>query len=339
MIRFDNPVFWSMPAGHWRGVPLRLSLLCFGALIPVCYHFGLSTGLIYGAAFCGLILLHEAARLSILTPARNSRQRPIIIWPLGNLASEIALVPRGKGFAECFVGVFSLGFCVLIGLATIPSDATPSWRTLLRDLPDLNFSAPFQCLGIVILSSSLKLLIINLLPIRSMDLGRFLEYFLQGSWEEQDRREISLKVGLITAFRIAVLACVEQIWWLVPASFVLIALTIAELSATVEPVAGEGDETFLGYDFSAGYTSLEGSQAEVLSEPLPPAGFMERWMARNAEKKQKQEEELARLIETELDGILQKVHDQGVSSLTPHERTILDQASLQYRKRGKASSM
>lgn len=47
---------------------------------------------------------------------------------------------------------------------------------------------------------------------------------------------------------------------------------------------------------------------------------------------------MARLIETELDRILSKVHALGVDSLAPQERQILDEASRQYRKRGKASS-
>jgi len=338
MLRFDNPVFWSMPLGHWRGVPLRVSLLGIGALIPLCYHFGLGPGLFHGCAFAIVLMLHEGARLSCLAPARKGRQRPIILWPCGNLASDVALVPRGKGFAECFGSLFSLSLCVLIGLASVPDQSTPSWPTLFMGLPALNFSAPVETFGLVLISVSLKLLLVNLLPIRSTDMGRFLEYYLQSDWDEQDRREISLKVGLITAFLTVILACVGQVWWLVPAAFVLISLTIAELTESVEPVAESGDETFLGYDFSAGYTSLETSQTEVLRDPPPPSSLFERWMARNAEKKRMQEAEMARLIETELDRILSKVHALGVDSLAPQERQILDEASRQYRKRGKASS-
>lgn len=338
MLRFDNPVFWSIPLGRWRGIPLRISLLCFGALIPLCYHFGMTTGLLYGAAFLATVLIHEATRLSILPLIGNGRQNPVILWPFGNLAADVATVPSAKGFAECFLGLFSLFSCVLIGLVTVSGEATPSWEMLFRGLPALSAKDPINSLGLIFLAVSTKLLIINCLPIRTTDCGRFLEYYLQGSWDEQDRRELTLKVGLITAFLTATGACICQVWWVVPVAFVLIAVTVAELSERRETEEAE-DETFLGYDFSAGYTSLENSSAEVLHDPPQPIGMIGRWMARSAERRRLQEEEMARLIETELDGILTKVHAVGVDGLTPREREILNQASLQYRNRGKASSM
>jgi len=339
MLRFDNPVFWSIPLGRWRGVPLRMSLLCPGALIPACYHFGIATGLLYGSAFFGMVVLHELARLSILTQEPTGRQNPMIIWPFGNLASDVGTVPAPKGFAECFLGMFSLFFCLLVGLATVSGVGTPSWVVLFNELPALSATAPINSAGLIILAVATKLLVINSLPIRTMDMGRFLEYYLQGKWDEQDKREISLKISLITGFLTVVVACISQTWWVVPAAFVLIAVTIGELSQRVESLDEEQDDTFLGYDFSAGYTSLENSTAEVLHEPSQPVGMIGRWMARGEERRRVQEEEMARLIETELDRILSKVHEVGVNGLTARERQILNQASLQYRNRGKASSM
>lgn len=338
MLRFDNPLFWSIPLGRWRGTPIRLSLISLGALIPVCYHFGIVSGLLYGLCFIGMVIIHEASRLTVLSPNRTGRQSPVIVWPFGNLVAESAMVPVGKGFAECFAGYFSLLFCLLIGLATVSGDRTPSWQSLFRELPPLTSSDPVNSLGLMILAVAVKLSIIQFLPIHSTDMGRFLDYLLHTGWDDRTCRQFVLKMGLVTAFIVSVFGCVSQLWWLVPVAFVLIALTIAELSQQLDTREDREDETFLGYDFSAGYTSLENSATEVLRDPPPPVGMVGRWMAKNAQRKRLLEEEMARLIESELDRILSKVHERGVDSLTPHERLILNQASVKYRNRRKASS-
>jgi len=92
------------------------------------------------------------------------------------------------------------------------------------------------------------------------------------------------------------------------------------------------DDSFMGYDFSQGYTSLEKSDAAAKSER--PVGLVARWRARRKIEKQRRLEEEAQQSEVALDAILAKVHERGLTSLTPAEKRLLKRASNRYRSKG-----
>jgi hypothetical protein len=86
----------------------------------------------------------------------------------------------------------------------------------------------------------------------------------------------------------------------------------------------------MGYDFSQGYTSLE------KSEPVKPerrVGLWQRWLQRRKIEKQRKLEEQAQATEQQLDAILAKVHERGLSSLTPSENRLLKRASHRYKSK------
>ena len=83
----------------------------------------------------------------------------------------------------------------------------------------------------------------------------------------------------------------------------------------------ESDDGPFGYDFSAGYTSLEKDD-----EPPPKpkrAGWFTRWrQARRARKLQREAEERA-ADEERMDQLLEKIGRTGKESLTDEERRFL----------------
>ena len=91
----------------------------------------------------------------------------------------------------------------------------------------------------------------------------------------------------------------------------------------------EMDEGPFGYDFSAGYTSLEKDE-EPPPQPKRP-GFIKRWWearkarkaARAAEQRQKDEERM--------DQLLEKIARSGQASLTDEERQFLKRVSARKR--------
>ena len=87
------------------------------------------------------------------------------------------------------------------------------------------------------------------------------------------------------------------------------------------------DDSFMGYDFSQGYTSLERS-----TKPNQPAGRRRRgWLESWRERRRTLKEQRARLhaeqAQQQLDEILAKVHLNGISSLTDAERRQLIRAA------------
>ena len=98
-----------------------------------------------------------------------------------------------------------------------------------------------------------------------------------------------------------------------------------------EDALGVGE---FGYDFSQGYTAFDGRDS---SEDRKP-GFFERRRARKAARKVQRErqrrEEHARAVE----GILRKISEAGLNSLTPREKRIL-QDETERQRTGSDQSM
>ena len=88
------------------------------------------------------------------------------------------------------------------------------------------------------------------------------------------------------------------------------------------------DESFMGYDFSEGYTSLERGEQ---TEKHPQQSY---WAKRQEEKEaQKQEhlQEVKQEQERKLDTLLAKVHESGIHSLNAEEKRFLQRTSKNYR--------
>jgi hypothetical protein len=86
-----------------------------------------------------------------------------------------------------------------------------------------------------------------------------------------------------------------------------------------------------GYDFSAGYTSLERDD-DPPPRPKRPGPFARWWQARKVRKMQREAEQRAR-DEERMDQILAKIAESGKSSLTDEERRFLERVSARYRNR------
>jgi hypothetical protein len=93
----------------------------------------------------------------------------------------------------------------------------------------------------------------------------------------------------------------------------------------------EQEDGVFGYDFSAGYTSLE------KDDPPPPqpkkVGPIKRWLqARQARRIAREQEEKAR-DEERMDQLLDKIARLGKEALTDEERRFMERVSARYRNR------
>ena len=86
-----------------------------------------------------------------------------------------------------------------------------------------------------------------------------------------------------------------------------------------------------GYDFSAGYTSLE-KDDEPPPKPKKPWRFVRWWQAYKARKLLRELEQRQR-DEERMDQLLEKIARTGKNSLTDEERRFLEQFSTRYRNR------
>jgi Zn-dependent protease len=167
------------------------------------------------------------------------------------------------------------------------------------------------------------LFLFNLIPAYPLDGGRMLQEFV---WARSDYRR-GVTIAAYSGFGVAVLFLVVSIAFNEALFMGLALFMFYESSMALHRL--EADEGPFGYDFSAGYTSLEKDD-----EPAPKpkkVGWFTRWrQARRARKLQREAEERAREEEL-MDQILEKIARSGKDSLTEEERRFLERVSARKR--------
>ena len=171
-------------------------------------------------------------------------------------------------------------------------------------------------------------LLVNLIPAYPLDGGQVFRSLLAARMGTGMGTEVALRCGIAVAVVLAIVAFVFSKVLLLGLAFLIILLAVQE---NHQIQANESyDDSFMGYDFSQGYTSLERTEA---AKPDRRTGLLARWFAARRAEKQRRQQELAAETEQQLDAILAKVHERGLGSLSPWEKRLLKRASNRFRSR------
>jgi Zn-dependent protease len=167
------------------------------------------------------------------------------------------------------------------------------------------------------------LFLFNMIPAYPLDGGQLLQSLV---WARTDHRR-GVVVAAYTGFAVAVVFLIASI---AANEALFLGLSLFMLyAASMRLMQLEMEEGPFGYDFSAGYTSLEKDE-EPAPQPKRP-GFIKRWWearkarkaARAAEERQKEEERV--------DQLLEKIARSGKGSLTDEEQRFLERISARKR--------
>jgi Zn-dependent protease len=185
------------------------------------------------------------------------------------------------------------------------------WQTLLSQFYLLNWF----------------LLAINLLPAFPLDGGRMLQCYL---WRRTDYRHgthTAAWIGFLVMLVVGIYAiAVNDI---LPAGLaVMIYIMCRQQLYQLEHME---EASNLGYDFSAGYTSLEREDEEAPPKPKPKPNWIQRMRQQWAERRAKRDQERRETEERRLDEILEKIHREGKQSLTTEEQRFLQRLSSRNR--------
>lgn len=303
----ENPLTWSVPIVRLPRLMLRLHLV-FVVFIAVrtvqsvqTQQAGLVFQLIGLAGLLLLVAIHEFAHVFAARRVGVLHDR-LVLWPLGGLdhgdqpdrPGQLAAV----ALSGPIVNLLLLGPLTALTLAT-----SGSW--------DLVFFDPFAYRGAAVVASAeglgawlcwslhasnLMLLGLNLLvPMHPFDAGRLLHAAVWKLRGEVGAARVSGAVGIVSA---AVLAAVG----LIANESVLLGIAMIGAFVSWQEISRARFLTLEHTDWTPKDDPADPFSSEPVSEEVRPD-------------------------EAEVDRILGKISEQGLSSLTEAERRVLDRAS------------
>ncbi|HUG93267.1 MAG TPA: site-2 protease family protein [Planctomycetaceae bacterium] len=333
----DSPLYWSIPFGTWFGTQVRVSIFFPLIVLVLCLRLeDLRLGLIYSGVLFITVLLHEFGHVAAAR-ASGGFGDEILIWPLGGLA----FVQPGPSFGARLMTpaagpLVNLALCAGTLPVVLQSEFVRDAFNPLAAVPVAFAAQPLRDLCLVIFAINWVLLLVNLIPVYPLDGGQMLKTVLQERLPGSTVVDVYVRVGFVCGFVVMLAGMGLDKSLLVAFGAFLLIMNIQESFQL--RTAETYDESFLGYDFSQGYTSLE--RSTPAEEPPPPRrpGPVERWKQRRRDRRQTREREEAERIEQQLDALLEKIQQHGLESLTDAERKLLDRASHRYRDKGKAET-
>lgn len=331
---------WSLPLGQWMGIRVRLHILflLFAVFaVAACLRSTDRDMLGYGVMTLGIlfvsVVLHEAAHCVAAFSMSGSVSR-ILLWPFGGLEY---VNPSRDSKREFWMGISgplaNLALCGMLTPAVVISGQNPfSLLNPLAPPPGVE-GISFAAVAAVAFWINSVLFSVNFLPAYPLDGGRILRAALTIHFDQRTSVVIVSRV----AQTCAVLICIAGILLYSTYPFVWAPLVVFGIflffSAKQEVERFEREtsaENGLGYDFSAGYTSLDKT-----FEPVAPhaPGLVRSWIEQRREARQQRRNAVEQQEELQVDVILTRVHEHGIKGLTRAERSLLNRVSQRYRNR------
>lgn len=327
-----SPFHAAVPLGSWLGVRVQLSVWFPVLALIFWWKFQLQQGTLLTVLLLLSVLLHElfhvlAARLT------GGTADEILLWPAGGLANARPEQSFRSEFLTAAAGPAANLLLCLILLPLVwgrggPEGPLPPGLLHPFELVHVDLQQTFWS-DVALLAFDLNwlLLLINLAPVWPLDGGQMLQSVLTLKWvDAETARFAALRIGMAIGLGAAVLGLMFDLIWLVFAGFLVFCMDLYEFFLL--QLSEQLDDSFLGYDFSQGYTSLERSQAR---ERDRRPGMIQRWRQRRAAQKRQRDEQERAETERRLDELLDKVHREGINALTDAERRFLQKASSRYR--------
>ncbi len=333
----DNPINWSFRVGRLFDIDIRLHIsfvICAVVLIAMemprsgsetSSSIGSVLGYALGtyAILFAVVLVHEFGHCFGARHCGGEADE-VLLWPLGGLAytnpphnpsAHMITTVAGPLVNVVICAVCSAVIAIWVGrLGAIPwNPLHPMWPVDVSIIP-----TPAQLWVMRVFGISYILLLFNLLPIFPFDGGRIVQAWLWPKKGYASSMQIATATGMVGAIVVGLFALFTEQTWLLLMIAVFGYITCWQQRRILREQGefGTGD---LGYDFSRGYSSLEGAESRQ-RKPGP----LKQWRARRAaikvRRERKRQEEHRRTVED----ILRKVSESGLTSLTSRQRRILE---------------
>ena len=324
----DNPINWSFRVGRVFAIDVRLHVLfVLGAVLVVFRSIGEGGNLwslVYGVGQVGLlfaiVFTHELGHCFGARSTGGSADE-VLLWPLGGLAytnpphtarANLITVLAGPAVNVVYLIVTAAALFILAGsTGALPLNPFDPYHTQAAITSEL------QWWFVMFFALNYVILLFNLMPVFPFDGGRVLQCLL---WPRKGYAKATLiasGIGMVGAIVFGAIGLISGETLLIAIAFFGYFTCYQQRQMLKQGLYDTGNE--FGYDFSQGFTSLEKE-----SPPQRPSFLQRRRQKREAARQQRQREAAARR-QAEIDRILEKVHQEGMSALTPRERAMLEE--------------
>lgn len=346
--RFVQFLNYSFPIGRVLGFRVRahwtliLFLLYFVSIYskdsPKDRPFsGLLLGTLFALMLYSIILIHELGH-SVAARRLGIASASIILSPLGGLAGIGGRVKNPwQEFVVVFWGPIMHPILLLIG--------APLYL-LVETFEVLNLGYYGNWLVWQFFWINVVMFLFNMIPAFPMDGGRFLRAFLATKMYSARATRIAAYIGqaISIVFIICSVLWGGEFWFILTVigiSNIIICEQVKEESRHIDPYVEEVDDPYrlnLYQPEPGEYAQGRGGGRGGGSQEKKP-GFFARWRKRRAEKRaaaERREREQQRAqrqrMRAQVDELLDKVSELGITSLTPEEHEFLTRASDDFKK-------
>ncbi len=320
----DNPINWSLTLGRAFGIRVRMHLLF---ILWIVFRFlsdalsedgSIGVWAVITVFLFGTVLLHEFGHCFGARSVGGDAD-DILLWPLGGLATvDAPMNPRAQFITTAAGPMVNVVFCVLAATLFVLSGngarlSLNPFHLMMVSSGSITQWGLADWL-VVFWSINYLLLLFNLLPTFPMDGGRLLQAII---WKYRDYRTATLIatfVGMVGAIIFGLIGLATEQFLLLGIAFFGY-FTCWQQRQMVKAGAFEADNEF-GYDFSKGFDAFQDRKQ------TKPSWFARRRAAKLARKAEHDRRRQAER-EKHIDEILDKVHREGMQSLTPNEKRIL----------------
>lgn len=349
-----DPLLWSISAGRWFGVHVRIHVLflIYGIGHFLVALFSRDHSILATLAWLGLLViavaLHELVH-HLVADCLGVETEDSRLWPLGNLARPAAISQSTDAFLVAISApIANLSITVLCALTLAFQGISIIWSPF--GIAKTGGVPYFVTTGELVADYSLAwwvgwfahinliLFLANLIPAYPLDGGRMVRAILSRNspngfrdsmlelWISRTSAVLLLLVGLAR-----LILSQDNDGGTLIAMAALIEWIVRTESRMLED-GGFFDDGVFGYDFSQGYTSLESSTAKV--RPFKESA-LRRWRRKRSEARRQRRLAQESAEEQRLDEILDKLHREGRDSLTEEENRFLVRISARLRSKTK----
>lgn len=341
--------------GRWFGTQVRVHILLILFVVTAFLNAAIAPEERIVQTACWMLLLFVALAVHELAHALAAswvgvEPDEVRLWPLGNMVVPPMASRSGESLLVVAAGplanaALAVGAAVVLAFSSAQFVWNPFGNPDDSGAPLLlatgKLAAPLTSLWWIGWFGYVNyiLVVLNLPPALPFDGGRALRSWLANSSASQAKDGYYALWTAHTSAAVLVIVGVVRLVALRGDGLLVIMLAllievIVRSEARMLDDAGFFEDGVFGYDFSEGYTSLEGSAAKV--RPYYRESALKRWRRRRSELRRQRRQAREAAEERRMDEILEKLHREGRHALTDEEHRFLIRVSVKYRNRPKA---